>query len=233
MRTTTVTNQWRNNCLDQHGMYCQRCVLSTYRSCRRVERLVGCPELAPGQDPFVGQLLVDAGMRKTHGEHVANVAERDKRWETPGRRTLAKHIAEEQARNDDLGLGELPFRNGGKVCDVGQDVQNGDANDRKRGRKLEGPLWVLQLAHHVVGVLPPLVAVHDLQESRGVCVCAASPVAVALFNRPEVVEIVGVGDPSIAGQSCKPREHDQEENEDLKYAECVCQSESPFREDGV
>ena len=131
-------------------------------------------------------------MGKAHRQHIADVAERDERRETTRGCALSEHIPEEQPRYNNLRLGKLPLRNGGKIRDVGEHVQHRDAHDGKGGSNLERTLRVLQLAHDVVGVLPALIAVHHLQESGRIRVGPAAAIPVALLDRPEVVKVVGV-----------------------------------------
>lgn len=172
-------------------------------------------------------------MRKANRQNIPDIAERNKCREAPGSHTLSKHVPEKQPSNDNLRLGKVSLGDSSKVRDVNQHIQHRNPHNRERRRNLERPLRVLQLAHDVVGVFPALVAVHDLQEGRGIRVRAASAIAVSLFDRPEVVKVLGVRDQAVTGQRRKTREHDQEQHQDLEDPEGIGDSEAPFRKDAV
>lgn len=167
-------------------------------------------------------------MRKADGEHVAQIAETHERREDGGAGTLTKHVAEEESGDEGLGPGELATVDGGKVGDVGEDVEDRDASNRDRcgdGKRLAR---VLQLGDNIVGVLPAFVAVDDVEQGVGVCLRTTVAVAISLLELERIIEVVRVGHAAAAGEGSKSREDDEEENKDLENAEHVEQTDSPF-----
>lgn len=172
-------------------------------------------------------------MSKAYSEHVPNVAQRNECGKAPGGNALSKDVAEEEASNDDLGLGQLCLGDGGKVGDVGQHVENGDTHHGDGCCDRQCPFGVLELSKDVVGVLPALVAVDDLQHCRGKSVGTTAPVAIALLHGPNVVKVVRVWDQSIPSQGREARKDDDQKHENFEDSQRVGKSQPPLRESCV
>jgi hypothetical protein len=66
-------------------------------------------------------------VRETDGEHVAQVAERDKGRQTTCAGAVAEDVAEEEPSNDDFRFCKVGFRDRGEVGDVYENVEDGGA----------------------------------------------------------------------------------------------------------
>lgn len=167
-------------------------------------------------------------MREGHSQNITQVAQGDESRQTSRSSTLSKDVAEEETSHDNFGLGKIRLGNGCKVCDVGQDVKNRDTADGNGGGDGERLPGMLQLADNIVGVLPALVAVDDVQQGIRVGVCSSSSVTVSLFDSKGVVKVVRVWHTTVTSKSCKSGKDNEQQDDNLEHAQDVEKSNSPL-----
>ncbi|QBZ65566.1 hypothetical protein PoMZ_12528 [Pyricularia oryzae] len=200
---------------------------------RRAKGLGRGPEAAERQQTLLAKLLVQAGVRKADGQDVAEVGQGDKGRQSGAAGTDSKHVAEEDARHDHLGLGQFRLWDGGKVGHVGEHVEDGGTADGQGHGDGERLARVLELADHVVGVLPALEAVDDVQQRIRVRVRPAAAVAVSRLDGKGVVKVARVVDQPVAGQRGEARKDYEQQDDDLEHAQDVEQADAPLGQHDV
>lgn len=185
---------------------------------RGVEGAVAGPEAGKGQDALAAELLDKAALGEDDAEDVAKGGEGDKDGEGALGR-LAVHVAEERGGNEALGLEHLRLGDGGKVGDVGEHVEDRDGADGEGRGKLEGARRVLGLAEGVVGVAVPDEAPDDVVEGRHDAVGAAVGALKGIVQVVDFANLFQIGERG---------DNDEDNDENLDYAEQVLQADAPF-----
>jgi hypothetical protein len=189
---------------------------------RSVEGAVAGPEAGEGQDTLTAKLLHKTTLREDDTENVSKGRQSDK----DGQGTLSSvthDVAEQRGsdetlRGDNLGLGD-----GGKVGNVGEDVQDRDGDDGDGSSNLEGALRVSGLAQGVVGVAVTDETPNDVVQGGN------DTISAGLWAVKGIVEVVGLLiklDVSTEGD--KAGNDDDQDDDDLDYAQDVLKTKTPL-----
>lgn len=200
---------------------------------RSVARLVGTPEPAKRKQTFLAQLLIETSVGESDSQDVAQVAEGDENGKGLDTGAVTKNVLEKDTGDKNLGGSDLALGDSGEVGNVGQDVENGDAGNGDRSGEGKGTARILEFAHDVVGVLPALVTVNNVEQGVGVSISTTTTVGRGRFNAEGVLEVLGIGDVAMASKGGKTGEDDEEDDDDLEDTKDVDQADTPLRKEGV
>ena len=134
----------------------------------------------------------------------------------------AEDVTEERSSQDTSARRDLLARDGSKVRDVDEHVENADAQDAERCSELECADRVLHLGHGVVGVAVADVAPDDVVERGHDAVRRAGG---SLEGVREVVRLLHLQMPTERGEAS---EDDDEQDEQLDDAQEVLEAQTPL-----
>ena len=188
----------------------------------RSKRLVAGKEARPREDALSTELLDDSALGKDDREDVAKRRKGDENAQRP--LGLFTHdISEERGGEDPTRAQDLGSRDGRKVGNVGEHVQDGDDTQGERGGNFECPDGVLGLGKSIVGVRVANVTPDDIVEGGDDTVTRP--------GRPGkgVGKVVGLLlNLDVSAEGDEAANDDDQQDRNLDDAEQVLQPQPPF-----